>query len=602
MNKLFKSSHLLILALLFTAFSCNNDDGEVVATITEINLEDLAVTIDENPSNGFAVGTVLTDGSGTLSFSITSQTPAGALNIASGTGELTVANAALFDFETNPVITASVTVVNAVNPATVTINLTNINEASVQDLTVAIDENPTNGQVLGTVPTGTSGTSNFSIASQSPAGALSIDTNTGELTVADASVFDFETNPVITASVLVDDAENPATVNINLTNVNELSAQDLMVALDENPTDGQVVGAIQVSGGGTLNFSIITQTPAAALAINASTGEITVADPNVFDFETNPVMTATIQVEDATDTTTTMVTVNLNDVDEITVQNLTADIDENPTSGQVIGTIQASSSGSLSYAITFQSTAGALSIDQTTGEITVADASLFDFETTPSMFATISVDNGVYSVSATATITINDVDNIAALLSTSLSNYNAASTGDWIIVTEAEYDNLANNLNNITRAGTTVAEYSNTYSSQTTGAYIFSNFTNTALIPNNGYIIAFKYKVYIATNKTGVKIKQSSTANNNGFSDVGNALPSHSGSSQDIFFVLKGNNTPVTANGYLGFDQPGGSMFLFNITSGTGAYWGSSNASNLNGQFPSQKVFYQGLSTTQMQW
>ncbi len=221
MKKLFKSTHLVSLALLFTVFSCNNDDGEVVATSTEINLEDLAVTIDENPTEGQLVGTVLTDGSGTLSFSITSQTPVGALSIASGTGELTVANAALFDFETNPVITASVTVVNAASPATVTINLANINEASVQDLTVAIDENPTNGQVLGTVPTGTSGTSNFSIASQSPAGAMSIDTNTGELTVADVSVFDFETNPVITASVTVEDAVSPATVTINLNDLNE---------------------------------------------------------------------------------------------------------------------------------------------------------------------------------------------------------------------------------------------------------------------------------------------------------------------------------------------------------------------------------------------
>jgi hypothetical protein len=41
---------------------------------------------------------------------------------------VTVANATLFDFETNPAITATVSVVDAVNPATITINLNDLNE------------------------------------------------------------------------------------------------------------------------------------------------------------------------------------------------------------------------------------------------------------------------------------------------------------------------------------------------------------------------------------------------------------------------------------------------------------------------------------------
>ncbi|MEO9894683.1 hypothetical protein [Aurantibacter sp.] len=409
MNKLFKTTNLLVLALLFTAFSCSNDDSGAAAN-TQINVENLTATIDENPTYGQVVGTVTTDGSGTLSFSITSQTPTGALSVNSSSGELTVANAAAFDFETNPIITATVTVVGALSPATVTINLNNLNEASIQDLTVDIDENPTDGQVVSTVPSGGSGASNFNITAQTPAGALSIDASTGELTVADATLFDYETNPIITATIAVDDAMNAATATINLTNIYELSAQDLTMDLDENPTDGQVVGAIQATGVGTLSFSITSQTPAGALNIDATTGELTVVDPNLFDFETNPVITATIAVDDAENPAT--VTINLNDIDEINVQDFTSAIDENPINGQVIGTIQATSAGSLSYEITYQSTSGALSIDQSTGELSVADYTLFDFETTPTMFATISVDNGVYSVSATANINLENIDEI----------------------------------------------------------------------------------------------------------------------------------------------------------------------------------------------
>lgn len=283
-------------------------------------------------------------------------------------------------------------------------------EVNIENLTIAIDENPTNGQVIGTVETDGSGSLSFSITSQTPAGALSINTSTGELTVADAAIFDFEANPVITATVTVVDASSPATVTINLNNLNEATIQDLTVAIDENPTDGQVVGTFQTGGSATSNFSITSQTPAGALNIDATTGELTVADATLFDFETNPVITANITVDDAENAAT--VTINLNDVDEITVQNLITDIDENPTNGQVIGSIQANSAGNLSYTITFQSTAGALSVDQSTGELSVADYTLFDFETTPSMYVVISVDNGAYSVSANATIALNDLNEI----------------------------------------------------------------------------------------------------------------------------------------------------------------------------------------------
>lgn len=285
-------------------------------------------------------------------------------------------------------------------------------EINVQNLTVTIDENPTNGQSLGTVETDGEGTLNFSITSQTPTGALSINSGTGELTVADAALFDFETNPEITATISVVGAANTSTVTIDLNDLDEISAQDLTVAIDENPTDGQVVGSIQVDGGGTLSFSITSQTPAGALAINTSTGGLTVVDPNLFDFETNPILTATVSVDNSVNTTTAIATINLNDVDEITVQDLNTSIDENPSTGATIGTLPATGGGSLTFTITFQNPSGAFNIDENTGELSVADETLFDFETNPNMLATISVDNGVSSVSANAFVGINDVNEI----------------------------------------------------------------------------------------------------------------------------------------------------------------------------------------------
>ena len=408
MKKVFKFTNLLILPLLLTTYSCSDDDP-----INVITLEDLTVSIDENPTNGQVIGTVVTTqtiGGATLAFSITSQTPTGALNINSSTGELTVADATLFDFETNPTITATVEVDGATNTASVTVNLNNI-EAILQDLTVTIDENPTSGQSLGTIQTSGSGAPNFTITSQTPTGALNIDAVTGEITVADASLFDFETNPTITATISDDEATNTATVTINLNNVQELIAQDLTVSIDENPTDGQVLGTMQTNGTGTLSFSVISQTPSGALTINANTGTLSVVDPNLFDYETNPVITANIMVNDGAETATATATINLNDVNEVSAQNINLTIDENPSNGAIVGTLPASGSN-LTYTITFQNPAGAFNIDANTGELSVADETLFDFETNPNMLATISVSNGTQSVSANASVVLNNVNEL----------------------------------------------------------------------------------------------------------------------------------------------------------------------------------------------
>ncbi|WP_073086788.1 Kelch repeat-containing protein [Winogradskyella jejuensis] len=123
MKKTLKFTNLLMFAVLLISFSCSDDDS------VEITLEDLTVTIDENPLNGQIIGTVEVMGTSSPDFSISSQTPNGALNIDASSGELTVADAALFDFETNPVITATISAIGTSNTAAVTINLLDTHEA-----------------------------------------------------------------------------------------------------------------------------------------------------------------------------------------------------------------------------------------------------------------------------------------------------------------------------------------------------------------------------------------------------------------------------------------------------------------------------------------
>lgn len=314
-----KSIIFLVVAttLLFTV-GCKDADDEV-----SINLEDLEVSVGENPAAGYVLGTIESNVSKSLTYSISSQTPEGAININSGTGEISVADPDLFDFETNPLITATISVEKAQNTASVTISITNIIEVSAQDFSVTIDENPAQGQSLGSVEASGEGTLSYSISSSTPAGALSIDASTGELTAADVALFDFETNPVITANIAVTDAgtvEN-LTATINLNNVNELSVEDYETTIDENASDNQSIGFVPVIGDGDLSFSIISQTPSNAMDIDQFDGELTVRTPEIFDYETNPVITASISVSnessgETVDQTLT-VTINLNNENEI---------------------------------------------------------------------------------------------------------------------------------------------------------------------------------------------------------------------------------------------------------------------------------------------
>ena len=132
LNKItFKLANLLVIVLVFSLFSCSNDDSDDSETPEDVSATDFTTTIEENPTDGFIIGTLqATAGEGSLTYSLTSQTPNNALSINPTTGELSVANNALFDYEVNPVIEATATVSDdlSTTTATVTVNLTNIKD------------------------------------------------------------------------------------------------------------------------------------------------------------------------------------------------------------------------------------------------------------------------------------------------------------------------------------------------------------------------------------------------------------------------------------------------------------------------------------------
>ncbi|BDW93901.1 hypothetical protein MACH07_27330 [Flagellimonas marinaquae] len=93
-----------------------------------------------------------------------------------------------------------------------------------EDKTFTIDENPTENQLIGTVPgTTNQGSVTFSIMEQTPVGAFSIDAETGQLYVDKTSIYDFETNTSITGKVKVENGtiSKESTIIITINDVDE---------------------------------------------------------------------------------------------------------------------------------------------------------------------------------------------------------------------------------------------------------------------------------------------------------------------------------------------------------------------------------------------
>ncbi|WP_435624055.1 cadherin repeat domain-containing protein [Flagellimonas sp.] len=86
-------------------------------------------------------------------------------------------------------------------------------------------------------------------------------------------------------------------------------------------------------------------------------------------------------------------------------------IEENPAANETLGQIPATTnSNPLTYSIVSQNPEGAFSINPENGEITVLDALLFDFESSPKINGTVRLANSEVSKEVTVTITLTDVE------------------------------------------------------------------------------------------------------------------------------------------------------------------------------------------------
>lgn len=263
-------------------------------------VNDATFTINENLAHGTAVGTVIAsdpDVGDTLSYAITAGNTGGAFAINSGTGEITVDNAAAVDFETNPTFSLTVEVTdssvpNLIDTATITVNLNNVNEPPRVVLgspVVAIDENSsTSIPLIVTSVTVTDDALGSETLTLSGPDAEVFQIVGSTLRVRAGTVLDYETQSSYSVTVNVDDASIPGspddsqTFTLNLNNVGEppviVGGQQFQIS----PTSGNgtVVGTLDAfdPDGGPLQYAIINDTLGGMFQMNSTTGVITLAN------------------------------------------------------------------------------------------------------------------------------------------------------------------------------------------------------------------------------------------------------------------------------------------------------------------------------------
>lgn len=315
-----------------------------------------ADAVAENAANGTLVGiaALATDADATdnlITYGLL-DSAGGRFAIDSSTGAVTVANGLLLDREaaaSHDLTVSATSSDGSVSTRTFTIGLLDVNELDVGTISDddgrpdAVAENLAAGAEVGISARGVDADATNSGVTYSlsgnPDGLFAIDASSGVVTTAAVldreAVGDVRTIEVTAASA--DGSVSTHSFTIALIDANDnapviVPGQGFTLA--ENSANGASVGTATATdadtAGSLSSWTITGGTGASAFAIDAATGEITIADSGALDFETVSSLTLQLTVADGVQSAAAqIVTIGLTDVNESpTAADLTATIAE----------------------------------------------------------------------------------------------------------------------------------------------------------------------------------------------------------------------------------------------------------------------------------
>ncbi|RNI27345.1 T9SS C-terminal target domain-containing protein [Rufibacter immobilis] len=378
-------------------------------------------------------------------------------NVATETG-YTAAQIDQLTFDPNPAYAGTVTFSFMVRDndgayssnSTYTLTVTNTAPAAPTDNNSAannVPENSATGTLVGITAMSTDVDPNTTIIYSlinDAEGRFTINATTGVVSVANGALLNFEaaTSHIITVSA--SDGyltSSTTTFTINVTNVNEApvitsngGGAAATISFPENSTAAvTTVTATDVDAGSALIYSILSSGDADKFNLNATTGLLTFKIAPNFeaptDTDRNNTYVVTVRVTDngaPTGTRDQVLTVNVTNVNEAPtaptdINSATNTVAENAANGTQVG-ITASSTDvdantTLTYSLTNNAN-GLFTISPSTGVVSVANASLLDYETATSHSITVrAYDGALYSSTSNFTITVTNVNEAPVITS-----------------------------------------------------------------------------------------------------------------------------------------------------------------------------------------
>lgn len=426
-------------------------EATVTVTVADANdapvVEPFDASVAENSPAGDAVGVMsATDQDSTFGsdylLSIEAGNRGGAFALDAETGKLSVATTEPVDFEANAAFVLTVRATDTSDSTVygerdVTVTVTDINEAPVippQRIAVseAIQPGFSAGFISYTEPDLGQALS-WQILQQPEGDNFTIH-SAGEIRISESGSLDFEAVAEFLLVVKATDNGLPAmsaeqTVTISVSDANDpprLTSDTL--EFSEAALAGQVIGqilAVDDDAGQTLTYAFVSGADD-LFSVDATTGEITLVDAEVVDYEALEHYEIVVDVTDSAATpagireTLTLLVTDANDAPVISSQGLTAA--ENAATGSSVGTILVEDQDANdTHTFTIQSqSADWFRIDTASGELFVADGANVDFETSAEVQLALSVADAAGATnSKTIAITIenrNDAPKLVAPL------------------------------------------------------------------------------------------------------------------------------------------------------------------------------------------
>ncbi|MFA8299077.1 MAG: BspA family leucine-rich repeat surface protein [Hyphomicrobiales bacterium] len=278
----------------------------------------------------------------------------------------------------------------------------------------SIAENANNNDVIGSVKSDKDNNGqlqDWTVISGNSDGVFGINSNNGELFVADNSKLNYDAAKQYTLSITVSDGENTSAeeeVIINITDFNYkpviTSGQSFSILENANNTDvvGSVAATDKDSNTTLSSYVIASGNEDGVFGINPDNGELFVADNSKLNYDDTKQYTLVITVSDGVNTSEEeTVTINITDFNykPVITSGQSFSILENANNNDVVGIVAATDKDSnttlSTYTIVSGNEDGVFGINADNGELFVADNSKLNYDDAKQYTLSITVSDGV---------------------------------------------------------------------------------------------------------------------------------------------------------------------------------------------------------------